>query len=271
MIRVGLLAFACLLGMALSPAAFAEESRLDHVLRTRLLQVCYWPDYYGVSYRNPRTGELTGIDIEMARALASDLGVSLRFVESSFASLIPDLTSRRCDVAMFAVGITDERKRHLAFTEPYLASDIYAITTQGNRRLRDWADIDRPGTVVAVSRGTVHETIMRNRLKHATLRVVDTPHAREQDVQAGRADVFMTDYPYSRRMLATSDWARLIEPGGTFHVTPYGYAVVRGDPRWQQRLDGFVAQIKRDGRLLAAARRHQLEPIVLVVPAEDGR
>lgn len=253
---------------ALSAVAWAQPptppGRLERILETGELRVCIWPDYYGVSYRNPKTRTLTGIDVEMAGALAADLGVGLRFVESAFSQLVEDIATDRCDVAMFAVGITPQRRTSMRFTEPYLASDIYAIASNGNHRVRQWADIDRPGTVVAVAKGTVHETVMRERLRHATLRVLDTPHAREVEVQSGRADVFMTDYPYSRRMLATTDWARLIEPEDEFHITPYAYALPLGDDPWWARLQRFVEDIKRDGRLLAAARRHGLEPVVLI-------
>jgi ABC-type amino acid transport substrate-binding protein len=91
---------------------------------------------------------------------------------------------------------------------------------------------------------------------------LDTPFAREQEVESGRADVFMTDYPYSQRMLANSDWARLVSPPASYHLTPYAYAMAPGDERWLQRIDHFILTIKQDGRLLAAAKRHQLEAIV---------
>lgn len=238
--------------------------RLARILQQQQLRVCYWPDYYSISFRNPKTRELAGIDIDMARELARDLGVQVTFVESAFASLITDVTTERCDVAMFAIGITPQRTEKLRFTAPHLASDIYAITSRSNRRIRTWDDIDQPDRVVAVAKGTLHEPVMREKLRHATLRVLDTPHAREQEVESGRADVFMTDFPYSRRMLATTDWARLVTPPGTYHITPYAYAVKPGDEGWLQRLDAFVSTVKRDGRLLAAARRHQLEPIVVL-------
>jgi len=104
---------------------------------------------------------------------------------------------------------------------------------------------------------------MRQRLKFAELRVLDTPHAREQEVESGRADVFMTDFPFSRRMLETTDWARLVKPTGTYHVTPYAYALQPGDDAWHARLERFVAEVKKDGRLKAAAVRHKLEPIIV--------
>jgi cyclohexadienyl dehydratase len=237
-------------------------SRLDRVREARVLRVCIWPDYYSITYRNPKTQLLSGIDIDLAGELGKDLGVAVQFVDSSFARLIEDVTRDRCDLAMFAVGITPARAEKLRFTRPYLASDIYAITTKTNRRIKDWDQIDRPGSVVAVARGTLHESIMKDKLKAAQLLVLDTPFAREQEVQSGRADVFLTDYPYSQRFLASTDWARLVSPPSAYHITPYAYAMQPGDEAWAARIERFVSDIKHDGRLLAAARRHQLETIV---------
>jgi len=259
----------CGLGLALccafvtGAAAAPAEGHLERVLATRTLRVCIWPDYYAISYRNPRTQQLSGVDVDLAQALAADLGVGVRFVDSSFARLADDVNADRCDIAMFAIGITASRAERLRFTRPHLRSDIYAVTTQSNRRIRDWADIDRPGVVVAVARGTYHEPVMREALKSATLLVLDTPFAREQEVESGRADVFMTDYPYSQRMLANADWARRVAPPSSFHLTPYGWALAYGDERWYARVERFMSEIKRDGRLLAAARRYRLEAIVV--------
>lgn len=255
---------ALILSLLVMPPLTAKEaptSRLDRVLTTGELRVCIWPDYYGISYRNPKTLQLAGIDIDLARELAKDLGVKIRFEDSSFARLIDDVTQDRCDIAMFAIGITSARAEKLRFTRPHLVSDIYAITTQSNRRIKEWADIDQPGVVVAVAKGTYHEPVMREKLKAATLLVTATPQGREQEVESGRADVFMTDYPFSRRMLETTDWARLIAPPATYHLTSYAYAMQPGDARWHARIEGFVAAIKKDGRLLEAARRHKLDPI----------
>lgn len=239
-------------------------SHLARIQSTGQVRVCIWPDYYGISLRDPRTQQLTGIDIDLAHELARDLGASVQFVDSSFARLIPDVLEKRCDVAMFAIGIIPQRQQVLRFTQPYLASDVMAITTRSNRKIRTWADIDQPGIVVAVAKGTLHEPLMRERLKNAELIAPATPHAREQEVLSGRADVFITDFPYSRRMLATTDWARLVAPSGTYHLTSYAWAVKPGDDVWHTRLEQFMQAIKRDGRLLAAARKHKLDPIVVL-------
>ena len=243
-------------------AAPGGSDRLKRIESTRELRVCIWPDYYGISYRNPKSLQLTGIDIDNAKELAKALGASVTFVDSSFAKLVDDVTGDRCDIAMFAIGITPQRQDKLRFTQPHLVSDVYAITTQANRRMQSWGDIDKPGTVVVVAKGTLHESLMKSTLKAAELRVVDTPAAREQEVQSGRADVFMTDYPFSRRMVDLNSWARLISPPGTYHLTPYAWAMKPGDDAFHARVEQVLAAMKADGRLLAHARRHGLEPIV---------
>jgi cyclohexadienyl dehydratase len=236
---------------------------LDRVRSTGTVRVCIWPDYYGITYRSPRTGQLGGIDIELSNEFARSLGAKLAYVESSFAKLVDDITADRCDVAMFAVGITAQRQPHMRFSQPYLRSDVYGVTTRGNRSVRQWADIDQPGIKVAVQAGTFMEPVMVATLKQAQVVVIKPPLTREQELEAGRVDVFMTDYPYSRRLLDNADWARLVAPPQPFHPIPYAYAVRPGDEEWLREVDRFVAQIKRDGRLEAAARRAGLQEIVV--------
>lgn len=236
---------------------------LDRVRASGTLRVCIWPDYYGITYRQPRTGQLVGIDIELSAAFARHLGVRIQYVESSFARLVDDLAGDRCDVAMHAVGITPQRQQVLRFSQPYLQSDIYGITTRGNRTIRSWEDIDRPGVRVAVQAGTFMEPVMAAALKQATMVVIRSPKTREDELESGRVDVFMTDYPYSRRLLDNADWARLISPSRAFHPLPYAYAVKPGDEAWLAQLNDFVTRIKQDGRLEAAARRNGLGEIVV--------
>lgn len=257
-----LLAAALLFGAV--PAHAQQAGVLERIAATSTVRVCIWPDYFGISYRDPKTRLLSGIDVDMAKALGRDLRADVEFVDSTFARLIDDVTQDRCDIAMFAIGITPLRQEKLRFTRPHMASDIYAITTKSNRRIRQWNDIDQAGVVVAVAKGTLHEPVMKARLKSATLKVLDTPQAREREVESGRADVFMTDFPFSLRMLRTTDWARLIKPESTYHITPYAWAMRPGDDRWHARVEDFLARAKRSGELKAFAERHGLLPIAVL-------
>lgn len=236
---------------------------LDEIKSRRTLKVCIWPDYFGISWRNPHTGIIQGLDIDLSQALARDLGVRLEYVETDFSRVLDDLEGHKCQIAMMAMGITPERTGRVNFSQPYLRSDVYAITTHANRSIQDWNDIDKPGRVVVVLKGTLMEPLMQRTLQQATLRVVTRPQEREREVESGRADVFIADYPYGKRLLMNTDWARLIAPEREVQLTDYAYAVPKGDPRWLQRINQFVQQIKRDGRLVQAARAQDLLPIVV--------
>lgn len=255
------------LSLAVSAAVFSApawaESRLERIKAKGEVRVCIWPDYYSITYRNTRTGVLEGIDIDMAKELSMDLGVKLTFVDSSFRTLIADLAEDKCDVSMHGIGITPARQEKLDFTQPHLKSGIYAITSKNNPAVTTWQDMDKPGVIVAAQAGTFMVDVMKAELKQATLSVVATPEAREQEVMAGRADLFVTDYPYSRKMLARHDWAKLLAPPQPLAPTSYAYAVNKGDPAWLAAVDGFVERAKKDGRLLKAAINNGLEAIVV--------
>ncbi len=227
------------------------------------LKVCIWPDYYGVTYRNPHTRALSGIDIDLSHALAADLGVDLVYVDSSFVTLVDDLLSERCEIGMFAIGAIAQRASQLTFSNSYMQSGIYAITTKGQRQIRVWGDIDRPGVVVGVQAGSFMEPIMRDMLTQASLVVVRPPMNREKELLSGRVDVFITDYPNGRRVLDRNDSIRLIAPDIHREVLPYAYALKPGDQSWLVRVNQFVDAIKRDGRLERAAQQHGMAPMVV--------
>ena len=250
---------------AAAPSATkAVAGRLERIQAAGILRVCIWPEYYGVTFRNPKSGVLSGIDEVLSTQFARDLGVKVRHVDSSFPSFADDLIADRCDIAMFGVGMSPERAAKVRFSQPYLRSDIWAVTTKTHPSVRSWNDIDQPGRVVAVQAGTFMEPVMKAMLRHAEVRSVKLPDTRERELQAGRADVFMTDYPYSRRVLDNADWAKVMGPEKPVHPLSYAYAVAPGDDAWLARVDRFVAEIKRDGRLTAAARAFRLEPIVIL-------
>ena len=239
-------------------------NRLERIRAAGQLRVCIWPDYYSITFRNPKSGELSGIDSTLSQAFARDLGVKVAYVDSSFPAFIGDLLSDRCDIAMFGIGMLPERAAKVRFSRPYLRSDIWAVTTRTHPAIKTWDDIDRPGRIVAVQAGTFMEPVMRNWLRRAELVAVTPPATREREVQSGRADVFMTDYPYSRRVLDNAEWARVMAPEKPIFPLSYAYAVAPGDEAWLARVDQFVADIKKDGRLMEAARASKLDPIVLL-------
>jgi cyclohexadienyl dehydratase len=258
-----LFAFACLLFLGLAFVGTSIADTLSAIKSRGELRVCHWPDYYGISYRNPRTGNLQGIDIDMSKELANDLGVKLTYVETDFSKFMDVLESGQCDIAMMGVGVTAPRQQRIDFSIPYLRSDIYFVTTKTNKNLQSVADLDQPGVIIAVQKGTIMEPFSKDFFKKATLSIVSKPGERELEVETGRADAFATDYPYSQRMLQNTDWARLISPESKLRTSDYAYAVRKGDSAWLSEVNAFVRRSQSDGRMEKAAQNNQLTPILI--------
>lgn len=251
------------LGCSGFSSAFALSERESKINDTGELRVCIWPDYFSISYKNIKTGKLEGIDIELAQEFAKDLNARVKFVPTHFGIFMKDIEQEKCDIAMFGVGRTQQRMQRIDFSEPYLSSGMYAIASKGHPIINSWEEIDQPGVVVSVQKGTYMENAMKSSLKHAEVVPVIKHSQREVEVRSGRADVFITDYPYGQKMITNYDWAKLLTPQQKTQQFEYAYAIKKGQPEWLARVNQFVSDIKKDGRLLQHARSYNLEPIVI--------
>jgi len=250
--------------LALCPAgaqAQQTQSRLFEVTKNKKLRVCQYPLYYSISFRNPKTGQIEGIDADLAKELAKELDAQLEIVESSFGTFIADLQANKCEIGMFGVGATLRRAQAAEFSKPYLVTNIYGVTRKGGA-INAWADIDKPGVKAAVTLGSYIETFMRGYLKNAQVISVAPPNTREAELVARRVDVILTDYPTAIKVTDEFDWAASVVPDEKLAVTPYAYVVPQGDQIWLNYVNLFVDTIKLDGRLAQFAKKHKLDPIV---------
>ncbi len=242
-------------------AAQQAQSRLFEVTKSGRLRVCIWPLYYSIAMRDTKTGELVGIDADLSKELAKDMGVKLEYVETSFGTFIADLQANKCEIGMFGVGATMKRAQAVEFSHPYLITNVYAVLREGGP-VKEWADIDKKGVNVVTTLGSYIEPFMRGYLKNASFAAVAPPATTQAELMSRRADVIMTDFPSALRMTKEFEGTKFLLPPERLAVTPYAYVVPQGDQIWLNYVNLFVDTIKLDGRLGAAAARHGLGPIV---------
>ena len=244
-----------------APAEAQPQSRLYEVTKNKKLRVCQFPLYYSISFRNPTTGQIEGIDADLAKELAKELDAQLEIVESGFGTFIADLQANKCEIGMFGVGATLKRAQAVEFSKPYLVTNIYAVMRKDGK-IKTWDDIDQKGIKAAVSLGSYIEVFMKGYLKNAEVVSVAPPNTREAELVAQRVDVIMTDFPTAIKVTDEFDWAAYLLPKEKLAVTPYAYVVPPGDQIWLNYINLFVDTIKLDGRLMQYAKKHKLDPIV---------
>jgi cyclohexadienyl dehydratase len=245
------LPLACATALARADAAPAV---LDEVREHGALRVGATFDYRPFSYRDE--GTPLGIDAELARALATALGVELEWVETSWKTLLDDLRAARFDIAMCGISITPERSAAGLFTNAYFRTGKTALARCDRiNALRTLADIDRDGVTVIVNPGGSNEAWAKAHLAHARIVVHGDNLTIFEVLERGEADAMITD-----AVEGASEHARhptLCIDATVPFLEPVDKAwLVPNDPAWKAWLDAWLERCTADGTLAAVIARN---------------
>jgi polar amino acid transport system substrate-binding protein len=137
-------------------------------------------------------GQPNGVSVELAKALAADLGRPLQIENIPFAGLILSLQNGRVDCVISSMTDTEERRKVIGFSDPYLSTGL-ALLVNGKSEARDLADLDQPGKTLVVRLGTTGETWARENIRKAMVLAMDKENTAVLEVIQGKADAFIYD------------------------------------------------------------------------------
>ena len=197
-------------------------------------------------------GSYRGISIDLANDFAADLGRPVRFVRTTWETLIADAVAERFDIAMSGIHVTTDRLAVGEFTQPYLTIGKLALVRCSDvGRFASLEDVARLGARILTVRGSSNEDFTRRHFPSSVaIRVVGVPEALLQ-LTAGEGDLVFADAPHARSH-AESDPRLCIGLGGA-SVGEYGVAffLPRGSPlleaaeQWlaRRQADGFIERV----------------------------
>jgi cystine transport system permease protein len=110
-------------------------------LSSGVLRVGTEGTYAPFSYHDPATGQLTGYDVDVARAVGDKLGVKVEFVETPWDSIFAALEANRFDVVGNEVTITPERQAKYDLSEPYSVGEGVTVTRADDSSITSLADL----------------------------------------------------------------------------------------------------------------------------------
>ncbi|MFJ5222335.1 transporter substrate-binding domain-containing protein [Streptomyces sp. NPDC088400] len=229
-------------------ASYGTETLLDTVPERGTLRVCTTGDYRPFSHLDPTTKSYTGIDIDMAKNLATSLGAKPDFVATTWAGLMDDFTAGKCDVAMGGVSVTLARARKAYFSTPYLVDGKAAIARcEDKAKYQSLDAIDQPGVRVIVNPGGTNEAFAKANIHQATL----VPHSDNttifDEIVAGRADVMITDGSETKYQAKLHPELCAINPDKPFNFVEKAYLLPRGDEEFKEYVDQWVHLATNDG------------------------
>lgn len=184
-----------LAGTLASGAALAQStpSALDRIRDSGELRVCLTGDYKPFGFLRS-DGQFEGIDVDLARSLATALKVQPRFVKTTWSTLLTDFTGGACDIAMGGISITLERQMRVAFSTMTMVDGKAPIVRCTDvAKYGSLAMIDRPEVRAVVNPGGTNERYARGNFKQAQIRVYPDNVTIFDEIVTGRADVMVTD------------------------------------------------------------------------------
>lgn len=120
-------------------------------------------------------GGWAGYSVDLARRLAADLGVTVHFVPTTWADVVPDLLAQQYDVIVTGLWVTVPRALVLNFTAPTAVEDVLLVASRrGAPGLKSVADANQTGLTVAVGAGTAEVALAARLLPRATLLPLDS-------------------------------------------------------------------------------------------------
>lgn len=137
--------------LAAQPTDESVAEDVQAIIDRGVLKVGVKNAVVGFGYEDPLTGEYTGMEIELAKALADKLGVDVEFTAVTAATRTELLDSGDIDCVLATFTITDERKESWDFTTPYYTDYVSVLVedSKGIKTLDDLVD-----TTVGVSSGS---------------------------------------------------------------------------------------------------------------------
>ncbi|MBB4820320.1 cystine transport system substrate-binding protein [Pseudomonas alcaligenes] len=199
------------------------------------------------------SGKLTGFEVEFAEAMAKELGVKVDFQPSKWDGILAALESKRLDLVINQVTISDERKKKYDFSTPYTVSGIQALVRKGNEdSIKSAADL--AGKKVGVGLGTNYEQWLKENAPKADIRTYDDDPTKFQDLNVGRIDAILVDRLAAFEMVEKTG-GRLAVAGAPFSRQESGIALRKGDPELLAAIDKAIAKLKADGTLKAISEK----------------
>jgi cyclohexadienyl dehydratase len=233
------------------PAVYAETTpqiRLDQIITSGVLKVGTTGDYRPFTFRDPKTGNFAGFDIDQAHDLGRALGVRVEFVPTSWPTMAKDFENNKFDIAMGGVSITRERQKKGLFSLPYLQDGKTPIARCSDHNLYTTiADIDQPSVRVIVNPGGTNESFVHANIKQAQIEIWNDNTTIFDELAAGKADVMITDASetrYQQRIHAGVLCA--VHPDKPFNSVEKAYWIQRA-PFFAAFVDQWLRQAKRNG------------------------
>ncbi len=241
------LVLACLLVVCVLLPAAAGAGTLNEILDRGTLRVGMEPGYMPFEMTNTK-GDIIGFDVDVAKRMAKAMGVELELVNTAWDGIIPSLVTKKFDIIMSGMTLTQERNLKVNFATPYVVvGQSILISKEIADEVKSYRDLNKKKYKVASKLGTTGEQATNRMIPNATYISFETEQEGMMDLINGKVDAFVYDLPYMVVQNAQRNDGSLVFLDEPFTYEPIAWAIRPGNHDFLNWLNNFMNQIKSDG------------------------
>ncbi len=226
--------------LILSLSSCASNDKKAEVLKVGM--ELKWPPFEMTN----TDGKAEGISVVIAEELGKYLGKEVEVVDLAFGSLIPALETKKIDIIIGSMGITEERKKKIAFSEPYMYFKLISAVNK-NSGIKTIDDLfSKEGVRFVAPKGFSSLELARQKANNPKILAFDDKATASLELANGNADVFIVDAVSAVSVARTyPDKIEVIyEPAD---VSPIGMGMRQEDTELKAKVDEFISKMEELG------------------------
>ncbi len=206
-------------------------------------------------------GTIAGFDVDIAMELCKRMEVECDVVAQDWDGIIPGLLANKYDVIVASMFITEERKKQVAFTDPYYLAAMTHVAPKDSG-ITEFTNETLAGKIIGAQSGTTQAECAEVTYPDAEVRLYPTQDEVNLDMASGRIDLQVGD------MLPMLDWTTKTKEGAccelvgepitdpAFVGEGVGMAVRQEDTELREKLNKALAEMRADGTYLAINNKY---------------
>ena len=197
-----------------------------------------------------KDGEIIGMEIDLAKAMAASMGVKLRLEAMRFHELLPALEAGKIDMVLSGMTITPQRNMKVAFAGPYFKSGKAILTklpTMAEAQTPE--DIHDPRKSIVTLRGSTSEQFVKENLPKIKLVTAKSYDEAIDMVINGKVDALFADYTVCVVAIFRYPEESLLTVVSPLTYEPLGIALPDNDPLFVNWVDNYLTTLEDSGAL----------------------
>ncbi len=193
-----------------------------------------------------------GVDVDIAQAIADELGVTLEVVDMDFDGIIPAVQSGQGDIGAAGITANDERRLSVDFSINYVDTAQMIIVSE-NSEIKSSADL--AGKTIGTQMGTTGEIYVSDEVENANVQRFKTGPDAGLALQNGQLDAVVIDAMPAAQIAQAGTGLKVLEEPLT--TEQYAIAISKDNADLKEVIDKVLQKMIDDGSLAAALEKHQ--------------